>query len=68
MHRNASDIAHLGTALYTDLASMTKPPRVCPRSQPLPPAVVPRLTSQVQFLAPRLKGKVLYDPEPGPFR
>jgi hypothetical protein len=54
---------------YTDLASMTKPPRrFCPRSQPLPPAVVPRLTSQVQFLAPRLKGQVIDDPEPEPFR
>jgi hypothetical protein len=27
-----------------------------------------RLTSQVQFLAPRLKGQIIYDPEPGPFR
>jgi hypothetical protein len=27
-----------------------------------------RLTSQVQFLAPRLKGQVIDDPEPGPFR
>jgi hypothetical protein len=26
------------------------------------------LTSQVQFLAPRLKGQVIDDPEPGPFR
>jgi hypothetical protein len=27
-----------------------------------------RLTSQVQLLAPRLKGQVIEDPEPGPFR
>jgi hypothetical protein len=27
-----------------------------------------RLTSQVQLLAPRLKGQLIDDPEPGPFR
>jgi hypothetical protein len=27
-----------------------------------------RWTSQVQLLAPRLKGQLIYDPEPGPFR
>jgi hypothetical protein len=54
---------------YTDLASMTKPPRrFCPHSKPLPPSVRARLTSLVQFLAPRLKGQVIYDPESGPFR
>jgi hypothetical protein len=26
------------------------------------------VTLASQFLAPRLKGQVIYDPEPGPFR
>jgi hypothetical protein len=46
----------------------------CQPSLPMFRAVQPpacgraRLTLQVLFLAPRLKGQVIYDPEPEPFR